>query len=379
MRIDLDKIKNKKVLGTGMFGTAYLVTIMGVKYVVKIQKILKSDLKKNIKIPLWKELDMFKYIDTLKREESIWFTKLYGYEFIENCKHIQKHFIKLGNNPPKMFLKLQKSNYCIEYVMEYKGMSFADFILTHKLTAKLIYSFSLQLYVMTEILRKGGYLHNDLHYGNVTIQKTDVKYFKYKSIRIPSFGYKLSLIDYGETINNKYKHHRKDFKKYPDMLYYLEYRWCIEDFILNNTKHFMKQKKEGKKMIWENKNFYNKMLFKIYNDHNSFWNKWMSKLIKKFPKAKKHIEELEKAAIDNITDFRLPKNVNILEEKKFFICTNAISTLFYLYHPKLHCKYIGFDYCFLPVLSKKESIELLFLKSKKEIMKYCASKLKIKL
>ena len=48
MNIDLTKCKKIKKLGTGMFGTTYLITDNGKKYALKIQKILPVHVKKNL-------------------------------------------------------------------------------------------------------------------------------------------------------------------------------------------------------------------------------------------------------------------------------------------------------------------------------------------
>ena len=90
MKIDLSKITDKKVIGTGMFGTAYLIKLNNIKYVVKVQKILPSDRKKSFKSEIWRELDFYDYINKLSDDKAIFFTKLLGWEIYDNCKHIQK-------------------------------------------------------------------------------------------------------------------------------------------------------------------------------------------------------------------------------------------------------------------------------------------------
>jgi hypothetical protein len=47
MKVDFDKLTRFNILGTGAYGTAYLVTINGNKYVLKVQKILPEQVKKN--------------------------------------------------------------------------------------------------------------------------------------------------------------------------------------------------------------------------------------------------------------------------------------------------------------------------------------------
>jgi hypothetical protein len=80
---DLHIIKN---LGSGAFGTSYLVkTNKEKEYVLKVQKLLYSDkkLKYNVrdyKEQIWREIDLHEFINTLDKKEQIFFTKLYDYK-----------------------------------------------------------------------------------------------------------------------------------------------------------------------------------------------------------------------------------------------------------------------------------------------------------
>ena len=48
MNVNFDKIKIKKFLGSGNNGIVYLIKYKNIKYALKIQKILKEELKKNL-------------------------------------------------------------------------------------------------------------------------------------------------------------------------------------------------------------------------------------------------------------------------------------------------------------------------------------------
>jgi serine/threonine protein kinase len=57
-----------KTLGTGMFGTTYLVKDNdNNNYALKIQHILPSDRFESYKRALWRELDLYNYINNLER------------------------------------------------------------------------------------------------------------------------------------------------------------------------------------------------------------------------------------------------------------------------------------------------------------------------
>jgi serine/threonine protein kinase len=87
--IHLDKVKIIKKIGYGMYGTTYLANYNGKLYAVKIQHILEKDKKKDYKNEIWREFDLYKYIDTLNKEDQVFFTKLYDYKIYDNCTHIQ--------------------------------------------------------------------------------------------------------------------------------------------------------------------------------------------------------------------------------------------------------------------------------------------------
>ena len=96
------------ILGTGMFGTTYLAKYNNEKYALKIQHILPSDRNKSYKKELWRELDLYEYINTLKPYQQIFFTKLYQYEIIDNCTHKQVRSFKINNKKDGFAIKLSK-------------------------------------------------------------------------------------------------------------------------------------------------------------------------------------------------------------------------------------------------------------------------------
>ena len=58
------------------------------EYALKIQHVLEKDIKKNYNNEIWCELSLYKYIDTLTKEEQLFFTK---YDCsICKCEHEHK-------------------------------------------------------------------------------------------------------------------------------------------------------------------------------------------------------------------------------------------------------------------------------------------------
>ena len=204
--MDFINIKQIKKLGTGSYGTTYLVEKDGKKYAMKVQHILPIHRKKTFQYELWRELDLYEYINTLNKDDIKFFNKLYAYKIYNNCKHIQKRSHKLGNDSwSKTLKKLDKSEWCVKYLLDYKGKNtFSKFILIHSISPKQMRSFILQIIKITLLLYKGGYSHSDLKSDNIMINKTKEKYFTFQNKKISYYGYQLSAIDYGMVIHKKF-------------------------------------------------------------------------------------------------------------------------------------------------------------------------------
>ena len=52
------------------------------------------NIKKSFQYELWREIDLYKYINTLNDNDIKFFTKLYDYKIYNNCKHKQKNHLK---------------------------------------------------------------------------------------------------------------------------------------------------------------------------------------------------------------------------------------------------------------------------------------------
>ena len=63
--MNLNDIQMINTLGTGVYGTTYLVKYNNNNYALKIQHILPNDKNESYKKGLWRELDLYDYINTL--------------------------------------------------------------------------------------------------------------------------------------------------------------------------------------------------------------------------------------------------------------------------------------------------------------------------
>ena len=233
MLINNKDITIGKKIGEGVMGTVYLATDKNnKKYALKIEHILKKDIysdKNNIydiktssKSQLWRENEFAK---TLGDKYPDQFLKLYDYKIINNCDHKQKipnNFNIFGPKKKQKLLELAQSKYCIMRLY-----SIVDTTLQKiKLNIKQRYSMMVQVSYIVYLMQTHGYLHNDFHFGNIGVKKTDKKYININintntntntntlDKKIPTFGYIYCAIDYGLVLNKKYILSNEENKKF---------------------------------------------------------------------------------------------------------------------------------------------------------------------
>jgi len=228
-----------KVLGYGMYGTVYQIVYRGKKCAMKIEHILESDIKKNIHSPVWREIDFAK---KLGNKYPDFFLKLHNYEIIESCSHKQKFSYNITLFSPekrKKIIDTNKSPYCIKKVYSLVDYSLDKII--HKLSIKQLYSMLIQVSYAVYLLHKYKYTHGDLHAGNIGVSRTKQKFIKIGEKKVPTFGFKYKIIDYGTILHRRYKLDGEEKKNYE---YYLknEYR-VIRNLIFEDKFYQYLQKK----------------------------------------------------------------------------------------------------------------------------------------
>lgn len=193
--IIIDDLIIIKTLGYGMVGTVYKTEYKKKFYALKVEHILETDLKYNPKSVVWREIN-FCVNFALKYPDQ--FTNLLVYDFIDNCTHKQKYSFPIKTFPLKAqenFIKLKNSNWCIRKVFELIDGSL-DSVLGD-LNIKQIYSMIVQLCWIIKLLESNGYIHGDIHSGNIGFIQTKSKYINIWNQKIPTYGYIFKLIDYG--------------------------------------------------------------------------------------------------------------------------------------------------------------------------------------
>ena len=149
MKLDFKKLKRKKLLGVGVYSSAYLCDYKGKDVVVRIQNILKKEQRKSMNVPLWRELEFFDFVHNLSNSEQLFFMKLLGYRVYGGCDRKVKHFPWTDK---KQVAKLEKDKTCAEIVVNYKGETLEEFMLSHTFTKKQIYSIIIQFLILRQLL-----------------------------------------------------------------------------------------------------------------------------------------------------------------------------------------------------------------------------------
>jgi len=372
-----------KTLGAGMLGTTYLAKYNNNIYALKIQHILPNDKNKSYKNALWRELDLYDYINTLKPQQQIFFTKLYGYEITNNCKHKQIRPYKIDFTKKDKFaveqLKLDKSDWCVKLLTEYKGKkTLQQYLFKNTLTIDQTYSIILQICNIMIILYEGGYSHNDLHAGNIMLNFTEEKTFKFLNKRIPFNGLQITAIDYGEVLHKKFKINYKNgndvFLKNRKQFLFDELYNSMMLVIINFDKYIGDCKRMKQKLPWEyNYNTFDNGVKLLINEQYDFFTETKLKYVELYPKSKQLLYELE----ENINKLTMEKIVsNKKNEYYFWKVMIRIVYEFRILHPKLHSEYFkwcSYHQCNLP---KQDILDIMLLTDAEELLKYVLKKYK---
>jgi serine/threonine protein kinase len=138
--------------------------------------------------------------------------KIYKYKINKKCIHQQQFhlFRNQDKNLDNYMNELEKSKYCIEYLLDLKDGNLYNII--DQLTSNQIYSMIIQITYALYLMHSKDFYHCDIHLENIAYIKTDLKYLDIFNYQIPTFGYIYSLIDYGSITSSKFKLNEEDIK-----------------------------------------------------------------------------------------------------------------------------------------------------------------------
>ena len=237
----MDNYKIIKKLGYGMIGTVHLVEQNNKQYALKIEHVLKKNIKKNMKSNIWREID---FCQKLGNKYPNQFITLIDYDFIDNCKHTQKYRYNLDmfpENKQKELIKLNESDYCVRKIYTLVDTTLDKIV--DKLTVNQTYSMIIQVIYILHILHRHGYIHGDLHLQNIGVIKTNETYIKIFNHNVPTFGYIYTAIDLGDVVNYKdlknserSKYNQIYYNEIPAIKYYIYYNDILNYIEKNNIK-----------------------------------------------------------------------------------------------------------------------------------------------
>ena len=162
--------------------------------------------------------------------------KLYDYQIIKcNYVHKPKKIVDI-----KLYNKLKKSPYCIEMLLDIKDYTLNELLNKKKLEYNQRISIVIQCLYIFYLMHNSGYYHRDTHSRNIMV--TECEYNKIikiiinnKSYKINTYGYIVSLIDYGMV------NHKKFIKNKNDLLFDIEHNMdlflFIDTCLINDEKN----------------------------------------------------------------------------------------------------------------------------------------------
>ena len=373
--MDFRKIKIIKKLGAGMLGTVYLIEYDNKQYAMKIQKILEEEKTQNIKFPIWRELLFYKDVNKMPGEAQKFFSKLYGYKIVENCKHKQ---VRLKDIPKilkvhEYFKKMNESNICIVFIIDYKGSTTLYDFLQFNLSIKQIYSILLQVCNIILLLSDMKYSHNDLHPGNIMIHRTNDKTFEIMGHQIPYHGLQLVAIDYGSVSNEKYA---KKYYEDEETYYFLQLTQWLFNILQNKPKLEKNCRLQKKKYPYEkdySRNYESTIWQTLFKNHQKIIDKYAKKYLRLYPYLRKFYSQLKKN-INNFSIDSIKKGINYKNDIYTFLL--KIMNHFALEHPEEYMKITG--WCSPPeyILPKNNIIKILECKTREDYFKFLKDKLK---
>lgn len=372
-----------KKLGVGMFGTTYLVKIGDQEYAMKIQHILPQHRKKNFKSELWREMDLYKYISKMHPNDRKFFTQIHSFDIFNHCTHKQegRPWMPEEDTPfGKELRKLNKSDWCVRYIIDYQGeTTLAKFLEQNpNLPLKQIHSLILQICKIIYILYQGKYSHNDLHPGNIMVKPTKEKTFDFFGKKVPYFGHQLVAIDFGEVIHKKFdlqsgRPEHQHFQENRRLYFFKELYIFTMAVIFDMEKMITACKKQKKKLPWEIKNnSFDKNAKEMLKKHMDYVKEEIQKYYKIFPEG----QELWEYVIKNIGDNReIPSMVKGKKgEASFWQIQFRLLDELMLKFPEDFKKI--FLWCSLPDfrIPHKEYEEILVINSPEKYIKYFLNK-----
>lgn len=351
------KYKIIKLLDSGLNTKIYLLhDSKKTPYILKKNFILKKHTKINYKYRIWKEIRFCQFVNKLSLNNQKFFMKLINYK-INKCDN--NYYEEFSFNK---YIK-QKTNICIDVILEYKGDILGNLLLKENLNKREKISLIVQIIYALQIIRKNKFIHGDLHTNNITYKITDnpIKIGNKKFVS----KYQYSIIDYNNSVNLKDKVCNDFVFSGWNVNEMIKFNWdliyLMEKLILqfNLMQDIYKSKKYDQKPIF----FDLAELNKIYK-HKKVYNRIKKCLSSKNKKYQKFFELYEEKK-------ELKKDII------YYLIQREISILLSAYNRKLFLKIYNWNKVSIPNFISGKDIEFMIINSNnlQKIINYFYKKL----
>ena len=232
----ISELRLGKFIATGVQGAVHKVyDADGKRYAMKIIRINDDGHDIDFDTSTYREVE---FAETICNKYPNSFMTLYAHDFIKNANDFDyEKPVHVPNNISHN--KKLNSRFAIRLVYTYVDDTLENLI--YKLSKKELYSIIVQFVYSINIMRKNGYVHNDLRTKNVGVIRTDEKYIELdENLKIETHGYIFKLIDFGRVLHKKYdltKSEKEIYKnrinKEIDFIIYNLYRCYFKDKFFN--------------------------------------------------------------------------------------------------------------------------------------------------
>jgi serine/threonine protein kinase len=223
--MNINELEIINELGSGMFGTVFLVkNKRDKKYAMKITHITKDEMEKDGRVTR-----MLRFCKTTGKKYKKYFMQLLAHDIIDECKF--EHtipFTPASKGFQQHLKQMAKSSLCARFVFPVaeKILSMSNY---YKGTRSEYISTSAQIINIINLMNSSGWVHGDIHDGNIAYEEITSQNISISGITFPSFNRRLYLFDYDTVapiagVSNKYIDKIK-------WLYRLVYFSTTKDFV----------------------------------------------------------------------------------------------------------------------------------------------------
>ena len=188
----------------------------------------------------------------------------------------------------------QPTNKCLQITYQHKGEPLTPLLTKQQQTLHEIYNMIIQIMYALHVLKQAGYVHNDVHSGNITYQ-TQPGVLKIKNMELTP-KYKYTLIDYGFNMHKKYRNQFGQQRAEESLQMNWDVLYFVRQIILQ-TNVLQEVYKQNNMTRNVEPKFKMEDIIEISLKYKDSWEKIKQTLYKKGDKYKTWIETFESGEI----------------------------------------------------------------------------------